>query len=136
MRCAIRCCDCSSWRLASPLYAAGKGRFGDGGSAHGSRGDSSADRQRATSTRAACRHTALHWAAHHDDLDLGTGCWPAGADVKASNRYGVTPLALACINGNTAMVEKFIDAGADAKQFAARWRNDVETAARNGKVAP
>ena len=38
----------------------------------------------------------------------------AGADVKAANRYGVTPLSLACINGNAAMIEKLLKAGADA----------------------
>src|SRR4029453_14258733 len=40
--------------------------------------------------------TALHWAAHHDDLELVNRLLAAGADVRASNRYGVTPLALAC----------------------------------------
>src|SRR4029453_10622387 len=58
--------------------------------------------------------TALHWAAHHDDLDLVNKLLAAGADVRATNRYGVTPLALACINGNAGMVERFLGAGADA----------------------
>ena len=37
----------------------------------------------------------------------------AGANVKAANRYGVTPLSLACTNGNGAMVELLLKAGAD-----------------------
>ena len=37
----------------------------------------------------------------------------AGANVKAENRYGVTPLSLACQNGNTALVELLLEAGAD-----------------------
>src|SRR5947199_10385476 len=36
--------------------------------------------------------TALHWAAHHDDIALVRQLLDAGADVKTANRYGVTPL--------------------------------------------
>ena len=58
--------------------------------------------------------TALHWAAYHDDdLEIGELLLVAGADVKAANRYGVTPLSLACTNGNGAMVELLLKAGAD-----------------------
>ena len=46
--------------------------------------------------------TALHWAAYHDDLEMARLLVDAKADVKAANRYGVTPLSLACINGNEA----------------------------------
>src|SRR4051794_9798117 len=45
--------------------------------------------------------TALHWATHHDDLDSVKLLLTAGADAKAASRYGVTPLSLACTNGNT-----------------------------------
>ena len=53
--------------------------------------------------------TALHWAAYHD--------WPANGgrpprrwnQLKAVNRYGVTPLSLACTNGNAAMVELLLE---------------------------
>ena len=57
--------------------------------------------------------TALHWAAHRDDLETAKLLVNAGADVKAANRYGVTPLSLACTNGNEAMVKLLLDAGAD-----------------------
>ena len=36
--------------------------------------------------------TALHWAAHWDDLDTAKLLLRAGANAKAANRYGVTPL--------------------------------------------
>ena len=36
--------------------------------------------------------TALHWAAHWDDLDTARLLLRAGASAKAANRYGVTPL--------------------------------------------
>ena len=42
--------------------------------------------------------TALHWAAYQDDLELANLLVRAGANVKAANRYGVTPLSLACTN--------------------------------------
>ena len=38
--------------------------------------------------------TALHWAAYQDDLETVELLVHAGADVKAANRYGVTPLSL------------------------------------------
>src|SRR5438067_309238 len=43
---------------------------------------------------------ALHWAVYHDDLTTATLLVKAGANVKAGNRYDVTPLSLACTNGN------------------------------------
>ena len=50
----------------------------------------------------------------------------AGADVRATNRYGVTPLSIACQNGNAAIITKFLDAGADANAIVARRRNDAD----------
>src|SRR4051812_17096290 len=44
--------------------------------------------------------TALHWAAQHDDAEMTRELIAADANAKAENRYGVTPLALACTNGN------------------------------------
>jgi len=55
--------------------------------------------------------TPLHWAAYQDDLQAAQRLVDARADVKAANRYGVTPLSLACTNGNGAMVELLLKAG-------------------------
>src|SRR5437868_3659580 len=49
--------------------------------------------------------TALHWTVYHDDLATATLLINASANAKAANRYGVTPLSLACTNGNTEIVE-------------------------------
>src|ERR1700704_3582203 len=35
--------------------------------------------------------TALHWAAYLDDLDTAKLLIKAGADARATNRYGVAP---------------------------------------------
>src|SRR5689334_4536358 len=44
--------------------------------------------------------TALHWAAHRDDLDAADLLVRAGANVNAANRFGITPLSLACEKGS------------------------------------
>src|SRR5882724_11961134 len=37
--------------------------------------------------------TALHWAAHLDELEIARILVKGGADVKATNHYGVTALS-------------------------------------------
>src|SRR5262245_55323391 len=54
---------------------------------------------------------ALHWIVRVDDLDTAQMLIRAGADVKLADRYGVTPLYLACANGNPAMIKLLLDAG-------------------------
>lgn len=78
--------------------------------------------------------TALHWAAHHDELEMAKLLLDAGSDVKAATRYGVTPLSLACTNGNGAMVELFLDAGADPNTTTPGGETALMTAARTGKI--
>ena len=58
--------------------------------------------------------TALHWAAHWDDLPTVDLLLRAGANVNATNRYGVTPLFVAATGGNAPVIEKLLKAGADA----------------------
>jgi ankyrin repeat protein len=79
--------------------------------------------------------TALHWAAYHDDLDLGRALVRAGAHVKTANRYGVTPLSLACTNGDGPMVEMFIRAGADVNAPLPGGETPLMTASRSGNLA-
>ena len=80
--------------------------------------------------------TALHWAAHRDDLQSARMLVDAGADVRRANRYGVTPLSLACLNGNGAIVELLLDAGADADATLRGGETALMTAARTGRIGP
>ncbi|MDQ1471007.1 MAG: uncharacterized protein QOJ99_2487 [Bryobacterales bacterium] len=58
----------------------------------------------------------------------------AGADVKAANRYGLTPLSIACTNGNGAMVELLLKAGADPNTVLPGGETVLMTAWRTGRV--
>ena len=48
-----------------------------------------------------------------DDLDTADLLIRAGAKVSAANREGATPMLLAAMNGNAAMIDKLVKAGAD-----------------------
>ena len=76
--------------------------------------------------------TALHWAAHRDDVESAELLLGSGANVNAANRYGVAPISLACLNGNAAMVERLLKSGADPQP--AQGDPPVMTAARTGSV--
>ena len=43
--------------------------------------------------------TALHWAAHWDDLEMADLLLRSGAAADKADDYGVTALSLACTNG-------------------------------------
>ena len=80
--------------------------------------------------------TALHKAVRADDVDLATRLLRSGAKVTGTTRYGVTPLYLACVNGNAAMIDALLRAGADANSAKKRYwkcladKGDVYTARR------
>ena len=60
--------------------------------------------------------TALHWAARWDDTGIARELIRAGANARATNRTGATPLFLATMNGSAAMIDLLISAGADPNQ--------------------
>ncbi len=79
--------------------------------------------------------TALHWAAHWDDLDTVKLLVKAGAKARVANRYGVTPLHEACTVGNVPMIEVLLDAGADPNAVLGEGETPLMTAARTGNTA-
>jgi ankyrin repeat protein len=78
--------------------------------------------------------TALHWAAHRNNIEMVNALLEAGADVAARNRYGVAPLSLAAVNGNADMLKLLLDAGADPSTSLAENETVLMTASRTGVV--
>ena len=76
--------------------------------------------------------TALHWAAHVDDLAIADLLIRAGARAAVANDNGFTPLHLACTNRNGAMVERLLSAGADANAASLNGETVLMTCARAG----
>ena len=79
--------------------------------------------------RAADGTTALYWAAAKNDFAIGTAD-RAGADVKAASRCGVTPLQVACLNGNASFIELLLKSGADANAATPAGETALMTASR------
>jgi len=78
--------------------------------------------------------TALHWAAHWDDLETVDLLMRAGADVNAANDYGVTALMLACTNRSAALVEKLLAARANPNAAQITGVTPLMECARTGTI--
>ncbi len=79
--------------------------------------------------------SALHWAAHRNDLGAVRRLLSEGADPNLANRFGVTPLHEAAIVGNAEMLEALLEAGGDANAAFGEGETVLMTAARAGDVA-
>jgi ankyrin repeat protein len=79
--------------------------------------------------------TALHWAAHWNDVEAVTLLLGAGANAKALNRYGATPLSEAATLGNPAVIEALLKAGADPNtRVTSDGETVLMTTSRSGNV--
>jgi ankyrin repeat protein len=80
--------------------------------------------------------TALHWAAHWNDISLARQLIAAGAKVDAVTRLGIMPLSLACTDGSAQMVKLLLEVGANAKAALPTGETALMTCARNGTTEP
>ena len=78
--------------------------------------------------------TALHWAAHHGELQLAKRLLKAGADANARNDYGSTPMQEAAVRGDAALLELLLKAGASVESANDEGETALMTVARTGKV--
>jgi ankyrin repeat protein len=76
--------------------------------------------------------TALHWAAHRDDLGIADALIRSGARANVANDLGSTPLHLACTNRSVPMVERLLAAGANANRALQNGETVLMTCARAG----
>lgn len=78
--------------------------------------------------------TALHWAAHWNDLEAVKLLIGAGARAAVGNRYGVTPLHEAATLGNAEMINVLLRGGADANAAYGDGETPLMIAARTGSA--
>ena len=81
--------------------------------------------------------TALHWAAHRDDLTIADLLIRAGARATVANDLGATPLHLACTNRSAPTpsgCDSFASAPAASRSFAES--TSPTRAANSSGVAP
>jgi uncharacterized protein len=78
--------------------------------------------------------TALHWAAHLDDLSLVHALIRAGARADVADDTGATPLYLACLNRNAGVVSALLAAGANPNAALGSGETVLMTCARAGEA--
>src|SRR6476660_531002 len=79
--------------------------------------------------------TALHWAAQKGDVELAKVLLYASANVRATTRIGgYTPLLIASRNGDAAMIDTLVSAGADANNATTNGTTALMLASAAGKA--
>ncbi|MDD9890665.1 MAG: ankyrin repeat domain-containing protein [Gammaproteobacteria bacterium] len=79
--------------------------------------------------------TALHWAAHWDQVMLANQLIAAGAKVNATNELGIAPLSIACRNGSNAMANLLLSNGASPRTQEPSGETALMTCARTGTTS-
>ncbi|MDR2214603.1 MAG: ankyrin repeat domain-containing protein [Nevskiaceae bacterium] len=76
----------------------------------------------------------LHEAVYANDLPEVKRLLAEGADVRAPNAFGATPMMLAAVTADTQMIRTLLDAGADAESTNAEGQTALMVVARTGNV--
>jgi uncharacterized protein len=76
--------------------------------------------------------TALLWAAHWDEADMVKCLIEAGADVKATTRFGDTALHEAATLGDAAIIKALLQAGANPNAVRSEGDTPLMLAVRSG----
>ncbi len=79
--------------------------------------------------------SALHWAVYYNQTALALRLIERGADATLTNRYGIAPLTLGCMNGNGNIVKALLVAGADPNTSLNGGETVLMTAARTGDAS-
>jgi ankyrin repeat protein len=80
--------------------------------------------------------TAMHWAARQGSLELANTLIVAGANVRATTRFGaITPLHLAAERGSGPVVSLLLKGGADANAKSSTGATPLMFAAASGDTA-
>jgi ankyrin repeat protein len=77
---------------------------------------------------------SLRQAAEVGDVTAARNLIAAGTDISEADRYGVTPLYVACANGSTGLVELLLKAGADPNTAQGEGETVLMAASRTGQV--
>ena len=78
--------------------------------------------------------SGLHLAAHLGDVISLQRELDLGVDPNTTNRFGVTPLALACTGGHVAAVQLLLESGADPNHASPNGETPLMVAARIGVI--
>jgi ankyrin repeat protein len=78
--------------------------------------------------------TALHWAVYWENTDAVDLLLQAGANARAKNDLGVSPLVIACGSGQGEIVAKLLTAGADPNAALESGETALMLAARSGST--
>lgn len=78
--------------------------------------------------------TILHWAAHHDELEIATLLVESGADINITDDNGATPLWIATYNSNYDMASMLLNADADPNKQLETGETPLMTASEIGDI--
>ena len=78
--------------------------------------------------------TALHWAAHHGDVELVRRLVRAGAKVDVVNDFGATPMSEAAVLADAVLLGALVEAGASVESPNADGQTALMIVARTSRV--